>query len=185
MRGIYTIFLVVMFVGFSFMSCDDNNSSDNSWKIENEQFFRNLAVRSDLVKIDAGSNNGFLYYKVIKSGSNDGESPKYTSSVEVAYTGATLLGFNVPADAIILGKEFDTTFKESNMLPTGDYNPATFNVNGLIEGWREALQQMKPGDKWRIYIPWELGYGSSGNETSIPEYSTLIFELELVRIVRL
>lgn len=176
-------FLIILVFPFCFFSCnDDDDNDDNSWQIENEQFFKGLASRTDLLKINAGSNNGFLYYKILKSGDSDQDSPTYTSTVEVHYTGVLISGFDVEADAIIAEKAFDTSYTDANF--TGEkYNPVSFKLSGLIEGWWEALQRMNPGDKWRLYIPSELGYKDSG-KGSIPGYSTLIFEVELVNIIK-
>ncbi|MBR6803972.1 MAG: FKBP-type peptidyl-prolyl cis-trans isomerase, partial [Paludibacteraceae bacterium] len=61
--------------------------------------------------------------------------------------------------------------------------PAVFGVNQVIAGWVEALQLMSVGSKWRLYIPYRLGYGEHGAGSSIPPYSTLIFDVELLDIV--
>ncbi len=60
--------------------------------------------------------------------------------------------------------------------------PRTFSVNGVIDGFSTALQHMKEGDIWEIWVPWELGYGSSGSG-NIPGYTTLVFEIELMEIM--
>ena len=65
--------------------------------------------------------------------------------------------------------------------------PSQFLVNGVITGWTTALQYMHPGDVWRIYIPYSLAYGESGNSSgsvTIPGYSTLIFDVELYAFKR-
>lgn len=103
-----------------------------------------------------------LQYKVITAGT--GEKPTATDRVKVHYRG-TLLD----------GTEFDSSYKRNE--------PTTFGVNQVIKGWTEALQLMPVGSKWELYIPQELAYGSrsTGN---IPAYSTLIFEVELLEIVK-
>src|SRR5580704_6839792 len=97
-----------------------------------------------------------LMYKVIKEGS--GQSPKATDSVSVNYTGK-----------LVDGTEFDSSAK------TG--KPATFRVTGVIKGWTEALELMKPGAKWTLYIPADLAYGDR-SQPKIPSGSTLVFEVE-------
>ena len=100
-----------------------------------------------------------LQYRVIKAG--DGPSPKKTDKVVVNYRGTT-----------IDGKEFDSSYKRGE--------PATFPVSGVIPGFSQALQMMKPGDKWEIFIPGEIAYAERGGPGG--PFAALIFELELVGI---
>lgn len=102
-----------------------------------------------------------LQYKILKEGA--GESPKATDMVITHYKG-TLLD----------GTEFDSSYKRNE--------PATFPVNRVIPGWTEALQLMKPGSKYQLFIPSKLGYGERGAGRDIGPNSTLIFEVELVGI---
>ena len=102
-----------------------------------------------------------LQYKVIKSGT--GKTPAATSEVSVHYAGT-----------LIDGTEFDSSIKRGE--------PATFPVNGVIAGWTEALQLMKEGDKWMLYIPYNLAYGERGAGGQIPPFATLIFEVELLKV---
>ena len=101
-----------------------------------------------------------LQYKIIAEGS--GKMPKAEDTVTVNYKGT-----------LIDGTEFDSSYKRGE--------PATFKVNGVIKGWTEALQLMKEGSKWQLFIPSELGYGERG-QGRIPPNSTLIFEVELISI---
>lgn len=103
-----------------------------------------------------------LQYKVIEEGT--GESPKATDEVSVKYAGR-----------LIDGTEFDSTARRGG-------NPARFRVNGVIRGWSEALQLMRKGAKYELYIPSQLAYGERGSGNSIPPNSALIFEVELVDI---
>lgn len=100
-------------------------------------------------------------YKVLQSGSEGGKQPTPSSVVSCHYLGRT-----------IDGKCFDTSL--------GGY-PLAIRLQDLIEGWVIALQQMRVGDKWEIYIPSELGYGSF-SQPGIPANSTLIFEIELLGV---
>jgi len=102
-----------------------------------------------------------LQYKVLKSG--NGPSPKETDKVKTHYKGT-----------LINGTEFD------NSISRGE--PAVFPVNGVIKGWTEALQLMKVGDKWELYIPANLAYGEKGAGGAIPPNATLVFEVELLGI---
>lgn len=101
-----------------------------------------------------------LQYKVLTEGK--GEIPTATQKVKVNYRGT-----------LIDGTEFDSSYKRNQ--------PATFACNQVIKGWTEALTMMPVGSKWMLYIPQELAYGD--RETgSIPPFSTLIFEVELLSI---
>jgi FKBP-type peptidyl-prolyl cis-trans isomerase FklB len=102
-----------------------------------------------------------LQYKVIKEGS--GKMPKAEDTVTVNYRGT-----------FMNGTEFDSSYKRGQ--------PATFKVNGVIKGWTEALQLMKEGAKWELFIPPGLAYGERAVGQTIPPNSTLIFEVELLSI---
>ena len=102
-----------------------------------------------------------LQYKVITSGK--GATPKATDIVVTHYRGT-----------LIDGKVFDSSYKRGK--------PATFPVNGVIKGWTEALQMMKVGDKWKLFIPANLAYGERGAGKSIGPNETLIFDIELLKI---
>ena len=100
-------------------------------------------------------------YKILKSGT--GESPKKTDTVTVNYTGT-----------LIDGTVFDSSVERGE--------PATFPLDHVIPGWTEALQLMKVGDKWRIFLPANLAYGDQSPSPKIGPNSTLIFEVELLKI---
>ena len=102
-----------------------------------------------------------LQYKVLTEGT--GKTPKETDNVTVNYKGT-----------LIDGTEFDSSYKRGQ--------PASFQVNGVIKGWTEALQLMKEGAKWQLVIPPGLGYGERGAGSQIPPNSTLIFEVELISV---
>jgi FKBP-type peptidyl-prolyl cis-trans isomerase len=101
-----------------------------------------------------------LQYKVLAEGS--GKSPKASNQVTVNYRGT-----------LINGSEFDSSYKRGK--------PATFQVDKVVRGWTEALQLMKEGSKWQLFIPPELGYGERGTGP-IPPNSVLIFEVELISV---
>ncbi|QIM62224.1 peptidylprolyl isomerase [Pasteurellaceae bacterium Orientalotternb1] len=103
-----------------------------------------------------------LQYEVLTEGS--GKVPSKTDKVRVHYTGS-----------LIDGTVFDSSVKRGT--------PAEFPVTGVIAGWVEALQMMPVGSKWRLTIPHNLAYGERGAGASIPPFSTLIFEVELLDIV--
>ncbi|HXZ26036.1 MAG TPA: FKBP-type peptidyl-prolyl cis-trans isomerase [Nitrospiria bacterium] len=102
-----------------------------------------------------------LQYKVITDGK--GPIPKASDTVTTNYKGT-----------LIDGTEFDSSYKRGE--------PATFPVSGVIKGWTEALQLMKVGSKWELYVPADLAYGPRGAGQVIGPNSTLVFEVELVSI---
>jgi FKBP-type peptidyl-prolyl cis-trans isomerase FklB len=102
-----------------------------------------------------------LQYKVITEGK--GDAPKATDTVSTNYKGT-----------LINGTEFDSSYKRGQ--------PAKFPVNGVIKGWTEALQLMKPGAKWALVVPADLAYGDRGAGDAIGPNSTLQFEVELLAI---
>jgi FKBP-type peptidyl-prolyl cis-trans isomerase len=103
-----------------------------------------------------------LQYKVITEGT--GNTPTTSDKVKTNYRGT-----------LIDGKEFDSSYKRGK--------PAEFPVTGVIKGWTEALQLMKEGGKWQLYIPANLAYGTRPRP-GIPANSALIFEIELIEIVK-
>ncbi len=102
-----------------------------------------------------------IYYKVIKSGKQGAPSPNRNSVITVHYTGKT-----------INGKTFDSS--------RGGAAPA-MRLRELIQGWIIALQKMKVGDRWEIYLPAEMAYGRF-SQPGIPGGSTLIFDVELIAV---
>lgn len=110
-----------------------------------------------------------LQYKVITEGK--GAIPEKTDKVKVNYRGT-----------LIDGTEFDSSYKRKDK--DGNAKPAEFRANQVIKGWTEALTMMPVGSKWELYIPQDLAYGSRNTGGDIKPFSTLIFEVELVEIVK-
>ena len=102
-----------------------------------------------------------LQYKVVKAGS--GKKPAATDNVTVHYTGT-----------LIDGTEFDSSHKRGQ--------PATFQLDRVIPGWTEVLQLMEEGAKWQVFIPSELAYGPRGPSPVIGPNSTLLFDIELIKV---
>jgi FKBP-type peptidyl-prolyl cis-trans isomerase FklB len=125
-------------------------------KAEGEAFLAANKKKPGVVTLPDG-----LQYKIITEGK--GKSPKATDMVTVNYKGT-----------LINGTEFDSSYKRGE--------PATFRVNGVIKGWSEALQLMKVGSKWELFIPSDLAYGERGAGKVIAPDETLIFEVELLSI---
>ncbi|NBP69892.1 MAG: FKBP-type peptidyl-prolyl cis-trans isomerase [Cytophagia bacterium] len=125
-------------------------------KAAGQQFLAENKTKEGVITTASG-----LQYKVLQQGS--GKQPTAQDRVTVHYTGT-----------LIDGTPFDSSIKRGQ--------PATFGVSGVIRGWTEALQLMKEGDKWMLYIPYDLAYGERGSGAQIPPYSTLLFEVELIKV---
>jgi len=133
------------------------NAAAGQMAAEGEKFLEENAKRDEVNVTDSG-----LQYEVIASG--EGESPTASSKVRVHYHGT-----------LVDGSVFDSSVQRGE--------PIEFDVGGVIPGWTEALQLMKPGDKWKLYIPNELAYGANGAGNVIGPYQALMFEVELLAIV--
>ena len=123
---------------------------------KNRRWLQEKATESGVRALDKG-----IYYKVLRSGAPGGAQPGRSSVVTVHYTGRT-----------INGKTFDSS--------RGGVAPA-FRLRELIAGWIIALQQMRVGDRWEIYIPAEQGYGRF-SQPGIPGGATLVFDIELLGV---
>ena len=123
-----------------------------------EEFLHVNKGRAGVVELPSG-----LQYQVLKQGT--GEKPKATDKVKCHYHGT-----------LINGTVFDSSVDRGT--------PAVFGVNQVIPGWVEALQLMPVGSKWRLFIPSQLAYGEHGAGEMIEPNSTLIFDVELLDIVK-
>jgi peptidylprolyl isomerase/FKBP-type peptidyl-prolyl cis-trans isomerase FklB len=104
-----------------------------------------------------------LEYRIVHSGPADGPRPGLTDEVKVNYEGK-----------LLSGSVFDSSFQRGE--------PADFTVGGLVPGWVEALQLMRPGDEWILYVPPKLGYGEQ-DTGPIPANSVLVFRLQLLGVL--
>lgn len=127
-------------------------------KAENEKFLVDNKSKEGVVTLPSG-----LQYKIIKEG--NGPKPTLTDNVKTHYSGT-----------LINGTKFDSSYERNE--------PVTFEVQGVIPGWTEALQLMSVGSKWELYVPYNLAYGERGYPPTIEPYSTLVFEIELLEIVK-
>jgi FKBP-type peptidyl-prolyl cis-trans isomerase FklB len=124
---------------------------------QGDSFLQKNKERSGVIVTASG-----LQYEVVKMGT--GKKPSETSTVKVNYTGK-----------LINGTTFDTSVGKE---------PAVFPVNGVIKGWTEILQLMPVGSKFKVFIPEALAYGANGAGEAIKPFSTLIFDVELLEIVK-
>ena len=124
---------------------------------EGADFLKKNGARKGVVTTKSG-----LQYEILQEGT--GRSPKATDKVRCHYEGR-----------LINGEVFDSSYKRNQ--------PADFGLNQVIAGWTEGVQLMKEGAKFRFYIPYLLGYGEQGAGSSIPPYATLIFDVELIKVL--
>jgi FKBP-type peptidyl-prolyl cis-trans isomerase FklB len=136
-----------------FMKLQSKKAAENL--ITGKKFLEQNKKKDSIVALPSG-----LQYKIITQG--QGESPLITDKVTVNYEGK-----------LLNGKVFDSSKQKGQ--------PVEFGVNGVIKGWTEALQLMKKGSKWILYIPPDLAYGEQ-NIQGIEPNSVLIFEVELLSI---
>ena len=120
-------------------------------------FLENNGKRDGVVTTKSG-----LQYEVLSEGS--GRHPKATDKVQCHYEGRLI------DDAV-----FDSSYRRGE--------PAVFGLNQVIAGWTEGLQLMGEGAKYRFYIPYLLGYGENGAGEMIPPYATLVFDVELLKVL--
>ena len=121
-------------------------------------FLKTNKEKEGVIELPSG-----IQYLVLKEGT--GAHPSVSDTVKAHYKGA-----------LLDGKEFDSSFKRNQ--------PFTASLRSLIKGWQEALPLMKEGSHWRLWIPSDLAYGDRGAGSDIPGGATLMFEVELISIVK-
>ena len=136
------------------MGAEDLNIDDFAQAIKD--IIAGNAQKDGVVTLPSG-----LQYKVLNEG--NGKKPKATDTVKCHYEGM-----------LIDGTLFDSSIQRGE--------PAEFPLNGVIAGWTEGLQLMQEGAKYRFFIPYTLGYGEHGAGQSIPPFSALVFDVELIEV---
>lgn len=126
-------------------------------KVAGEKYLAENAKKDGVVVLPSG-----LQYMVLKEG--NGRKPSATDSVKCHYEGF-----------LTDGTLFDSSIQRGE--------PAVFGLQQVIAGWTEGLQLMQEGAKYRFFIPYMLGYGESGAGQSIPPYSALVFDVELIKVM--
>lgn len=185
-KKIYLIPLVLL--ALLFASCEETKevSKYENWQPRNQAFLDSLQNVYD-TKPDHGELKYFvpftdpnmkIFYKEIDANTT-GVRPVIPDAVSVFYRGK-----------LYTGQKFDENFTEENPGLFDDFD--NFWVNPIndeyppytipITGWIETLQQMRVGERWIVYLPWQMGYGTGGNK-SIPGYSVLVFDMQLVGIL--
>jgi len=188
MRLLSSISFCLIFSASIFvLSCSEEIAEEEefaNWKERNEQFLATLATDSlqksgwqrikkySLDPATEGTTADYIYVKKIEVGEGIA-TPNYTDSIRVIYQGRL-----IPSKSYPNGYVFDGTVFGSYSVKTG-YSKKML-VSGLTDGFATAVQNMRVGDFWRIYVPSEQGYGKEGSGTKIPGYSVLVFDLTLL-----
>ena len=187
MKSIKILFTLTLSVLFGLTSCEETTDVGefDNWQSRNTQFIDSIAgvarantygdwkviLADGLDPMKQWGNDCYVYCQVIEEGSGT-EHPLFTDSVVVNYSGRLMPSATYPD-----GFLFDSSY-------SGDFNPS-FNVpvglplSGTVPGFYTAVQDMVAGDRWKVYIPYQLGYGEKVS-ASIPACSTLIFDINLV-----
>ena len=187
MKSIKILFTLTLSLLFGLTSCEETTDVGefDNWQSRNTQFIDSIAgvarantygdwkviLADGLDPMKQWGNDCYVYCQVIEEGSGT-EHPLFTDSVVVNYSGRLMPSATYPD-----GFLFDSSY-------SGDFNPS-FNVpvgmplSGTVPGFYTAVQDMVAGDRWKVYIPYQLGYGEKVS-ASIPACSTLIFDINLV-----
>lgn len=199
--------ITLLFCGLlSFVSCAEDEGTTEEfaeWQTKNETYWSSLytstlqRMASGNASVDtirkwslqnqtvfAGITTTYApedYIIVEKLVNGTGEvSPAYSDSVAVHYQGRL-----IPSTTYTSGYIFDKSTGWNDSYNLDIMKPSSFAVSGLVDGFTTALLKMHVGDRWKVYIPYQLGYGTStSSSSSIPAYSTLIFDITLTKIWR-
>lgn len=194
------VLLAIVVAVFGMTSCseEDNTVEEYAdWQAKNEAYFNNLSdsvtallaadpSRTDWKRIktwskDAsteGSKTDYIIVHVVDDATpGETDSPLYSDVAQVSYIGRLLPSRTYPS-----GYVFDSTFDgvyDKDISASTELTIGNASGNSLIDGFATALQHMRRGERWTVYIPHQLGYGATSN-SAIPAYSTLIFDIVLV-----
>jgi FKBP-type peptidyl-prolyl cis-trans isomerase len=150
--------LIALGLALALSACGGHKAASPADVKAAQSFMATNAKVSGVVTLPSG-----LQYKIVTSGPADGPRPRASDEVKVNYEGK-----------LLSGKVFDSSFQRGE--------PAVFTLEGLITGWIEALQLMRPGDEWILYVPPALGYGDD-DKGEIPPNSVLIFRIQLLGVL--
>ena len=157
MRVATTIVVAAILGAVLFATLSEAKGMEAYYKRVGKKFLEGKGAEEGVHKLKSG-----MYFKILTKGSGD-KSPNANDDCDVHYAGT-----------LTSGKKFDSSYDRGQ--------PASFKPTQVIKGWTEALQLMKEGDKWEVYIPYNLAYGASGRPPTIPAYATLVFTMELIKV---
>lgn len=198
-KSILWLMGVLLTVSFAVSSCEETDGIVDpytNWQERNEAFIDSIAFVARAHEGDAvgqwkvihtykypqqgglvgnqGNVDEYVYCKILKVGS--GETPLYTDTVAANYRGKLIPLYD--GQTVVFEQSYRGNLDENTAVPV------EFSVGSVIPGWTTALLDMKVGDRWEIYIPSALGYGKNGSG-SIPGNSTLIFDLNLAKVMHM
>ncbi len=199
-----TLCFLLPLAALLFASCEEvqEASKYDNWQSRNEAFIDSIARETGGLIIDseekaaavevgrlfaiattAGTMSGDQYVYCKKITANpDGRRPLYTESVSAYYYGTLITGDRFDGNFTGYSALDQGTLNATDKAPTEFDAPSEFSVSGVIAGWTAALQLMKTGERWMVYLPYQSAYGTSGSG-SIPGYSALAFDIILDDIV--
>lgn len=198
-KSILWLIGLLFVTSLSIVSCSESDGTEDKyadWEVRNQRYIDSIATVAEanqgeevgqwkiirsyklpaLGLNETGKVNDNVYCKILVKGGGK-NSPLFTDSVNVHYKGQLIPlgdGQEVVFDRSYKGEELDL----ETDLPKGNW------LSKVVTGWTTALQQMKVGDRWEVYIPYDLGYEEKGYD-AIPGYSTLIFNMYLAKIISL
>ena len=190
-KSILWVIGLLFSASFAITSCDETDGAVDpyfNWAERNQLYIDSIAkvaranpdewkvihtykFAPELNELNPDAND-YVYCKVLENGTGT-LNPLFTDSVTAHYRGQLIPLYD--GSKVV----FDQSFQGE--LNTEVAKPLVFTVNGVIEGWTTALQHMVEGDRWEVYIPYNLAYGTYG-QSSIPGYSTLIFDMKLEKL---
>ena len=189
------LILLALIAPLAMSSCseeDDIVDEFPNWQATNEAFVDHLTdsvnklladnpLRTDWKRLkswsklnsEAGTNADYILVKVLESSQETNASkPLYTDSVAVHYQGRLLPSTNY-AEGYVFDQSYYGNFNPELSRPT------RMKLSELIDGFVTAVLNMQRGDRWLVYIPYQLGYGASSSNSAVPSYSTLVFDITL------
>lgn len=173
-----SFFLPILLALLALFNACNSNNTDDVWKVANTNAYDAITKNRDYQQLLTETGPSGVYYKVIQSGTGT-EHPIQTSSVKVLYKGY-----------FYDGTVFDSGSSQNGIPQEIGVNGVLYYGTALPRGLSFALQNMVVGDKWEIWIPYYLAYGTSGlidsssYQTIIKGYTTLVYEVELVSITQ-
>ena len=206
--GLLRLFVLLALFGVTFAACEETEevSVYDNWQERNEAYIDSVATYvgnryivdqedADAMELgqiyaieDRGNSTGttkrYIYCKKLVA-NPDGETPNYSgwhSTVEAFYYGTLITGDSFDGNFDGYGALDQEIPIPPTKIPTEFDSSTTFSVNGVVNGWIWSLQYMRVGERWILYIPWESGYGSGGRGSSVPGYSTLVFDLNVIGV---